>query len=105
MELAQGNEARLSTHLLQNYQRVNMGGVARPILLPSESISVKFGVSLIKLLDVNEDTNVTTFITWERYVSIEHFHLLLNYLVLNVEQRFLTERVISVVIFMNDTSK
>ena len=72
MELVNGgsDEARLSSSLIRNYRKINVDGASRPCYNQSETVHVKFGVALVYLIDINEDTNVATFITWERYVSI-----------------------------------
>ena len=64
-------EARLTTHLLQNYQRVNAFGVARPALNPYDTVNVQFGFALIDFMSFDQQTRGAELKLWERYVSIK----------------------------------
>lgn len=61
------DEKRLIQHLLTNYDKI--GVVGRPVLNQSDTIVVKYGISLIQILDLNEKDQVLTTNVWSRYVS------------------------------------
>jgi len=60
-------EKQLIKQLLKNYETV--GVVGRPVLNQSDTIVVKYGLSLIQILDLNEKDQVLTTNVWSRYVS------------------------------------
>ena len=61
------DEKRLIKRLLTNYDDV--GVVGRPVLNHSQMIRVKYGLSLIQILDLNEKDQVLTTNVWSKYVS------------------------------------
>ena len=63
-------EAQLTTHLLQNYERINSLGVARPVSNPNDTINVQFGIALIDFISIDKQTGQVELKLWERYVSI-----------------------------------
>ena len=62
------DEKRLIKHLLSNYEHV--GIVGRPVFNTTETITVKYGLALIQILDLDEKNQVLTTNVWSRYVSI-----------------------------------
>ena len=64
------DEKRLLKHLLDNYEKVGIDG--RPVYNASETVIVKFGIALVKLLEMNVEEETGTFIMWQRNVSISH---------------------------------
>ncbi len=65
--VALSEEKRLIKHLLDEYQRV--GKLGRPVYNTSNTISVKYGLALIQILDLDEKNQVLTTNCWSRYVS------------------------------------
>jgi Neurotransmitter-gated ion-channel ligand binding domain len=61
------DEKRLIKQLLTNYETV--GVVGRPVFNHSQTIRVKYGISLVQILDLNEKDQVLTTNVWNRYVS------------------------------------
>ena len=70
--VALSDEKRLIKHLLDNYETV--GKVGRPVYNTSQTISVKYGLALIQILDLDEKNQVLTTNCWSRYVSIYFNH-------------------------------
>ena len=65
--LTLSDEKRLIKHLLENYEKVGING--RPVYNVSETVTVKLGVALVKLLEMNVAEGTGTFSVWLRYVS------------------------------------
>jgi len=61
------DEKRLIKYLLRNYEKV--GVVGRPVFNQSDTIKVKYGLSLIQILEMDEKNQVLTTNVWSRYVS------------------------------------
>ena len=61
------DEKRLIKHLLQNYEKIGING--RPVYNVSETVTVSFGLTLVKLLEMNVADGTGTFSVWHRYVS------------------------------------
>jgi Neurotransmitter-gated ion-channel ligand binding domain len=61
------DEKRLIKKLLGDYEKVGL--VGRPVFNQSETIKVKYGLSLIQILDLDEKNQVLTTNCWSRYVS------------------------------------
>ena len=63
---ALSNEKRLIKNLLNNY--TNVGIVGRPVQNTSETLTVKFGLALIQILDLDEKNQILNTNVWSRYV-------------------------------------
>ncbi|ELU16494.1 hypothetical protein CAPTEDRAFT_218891 [Capitella teleta] len=63
--IALSDEKRLIKDLLFEYDRV--GVVGRPVLNTSDIISVRYGLALIQILDLDEKNQVLTTNCWSRY--------------------------------------
>lgn len=61
------DEKRLIKMLMDRYEDV--GVVGRPVFNASEQISVKYGLALIQILELNSRNQVLTTNCWSRYVS------------------------------------
>ena len=64
-------EKLLITLLLDRY--ATHGRIGRPVVNTSDSINVKFGMSLIQILKVDEKNQVLETNVWETFVSKSQF--------------------------------
>ena len=62
------DEKRLLKQLFTNYAQ--LGIVGRPVYNQSETVLVKFGIAVVKLLEMNNMDQTGTFSIWQRFVSI-----------------------------------
>jgi len=60
------HEKRLIKDLLGNYS--NVGIVGRPVRNTSVTITIKFGLALIQILDLDEKNQILNTNVWSRYV-------------------------------------
>lgn len=65
--LSMPDEKRLIRHLLQVYERA--GVVGRPVFNTSKVLDVRFGITLIQIIDLNERDQILTLNVWNNYVS------------------------------------
>ena len=61
-------EKQLIKRLLDRY--AYFGKIGRPVMKTDESIDIQFGMSLIQILDVDEQNQVLQTSVWLTYVSI-----------------------------------
>ena len=61
------DEKRLIRSLLREYKKV--GVVGRPVFNQSDTIKVRYGLTLIQILEMDEKNQVLTTNVWSRYVS------------------------------------
>ena len=62
------NEAKLYRELMKKYGRLNPDQAIIPVFNTSETMRVNFGLALIALLNYDDDIDIATFHSWERYL-------------------------------------
>ena len=61
------DEKRLIRHLLQTYEKA--GVIGRPVTNTSVVLEVRFGITLIQIIDLDEKNQILTLNVWNNYVS------------------------------------
>ena len=60
---------RLNAKLIRNYKKQNVDYISVPVYNVTETLKVNYGMALINLIDIDEETNIATVIVWDRFVS------------------------------------
>ena len=61
------HEKRLIQDLIRNYKELGIMG--RPVRDQNDTITIKYGLSLIQILDLDERNQILTTNVWATYVS------------------------------------
>ena len=64
------DEIQLGQHLLKIYHELSGIAKGRPVANASEAMYVGFGITLVQLVDIDEDSNIASVIAWDKMVGI-----------------------------------